>query len=82
MTQFYVNGEKNIQRRFSKGLNYTNVSFFYFIEIPKAANSSSDLLWRALLSSQKDKLSFMEIMMYHPKITLLKYYNSQQNPLP
>ena len=53
MTQFYVNGEKNIQRRFSKGKNYANVSFFYFIEIPKAANSSSDLLWRALLSSQK-----------------------------
>ena len=24
----------------------------------------------------------MEIMMYHPKITLLKDYNSQQNPLP
>ena len=24
----------------------------------------------------------MDIMMYHPKITLLKYYNSQQNPLP
>ena len=35
MTQFYVNGEKNIQRRFTKGQNYTNVSFFYFIEIPK-----------------------------------------------
>ena len=81
MTQFYVNGEKNIQRRFSKGLNYTNVSFFLFYRDSKGSKQLKRLTVESTSIIAKCKLSFMDIMMYHPKITLLKYYNSQQNPL-